>query len=74
MVNERGLVDGTVKVIKPHPNFRMFMTVDPQNGELSRAMRNRGIEIALLNSNWNKNDQDATKLVNALGSQTLGQV
>ncbi|CEI96453.1 Putative Midasin [Rhizopus microsporus] len=67
MVNERGLVDGTVKVIKPHPNFRMFMTVDPQNGELSRAMRNRGIEIALLDSNWNKNDQDATKLVNALG-------
>ncbi|PHZ13684.1 midasin [Rhizopus microsporus ATCC 52813] len=67
MVNERGLVDGTVKVIKPHPNFRMFMTVDPQNGELSRAMRNRGIEIALLDSNWNKNDQDATKLVNSLG-------
>ncbi|KAG1056125.1 hypothetical protein G6F43_001962 [Rhizopus delemar] len=67
MVNERGLVDGTVKVIKPHPDFRMFMTVDPQNGELSRAMRNRGIEIALLDSDWNKNEQDATKLVNSLG-------
>ncbi|CAO3702357.1 unnamed protein product [Rhizopus stolonifer] len=67
MVNERGLVDGTVKVIKPHPNFRMFMTVDPQNGELSRAMRNRGIEIALLDSDWNKNEQDATKIVNSLG-------
>ncbi|KAL7319508.1 AAA ATPase midasin [Mucor circinelloides] len=67
MVNERGLVDGTVKVIKPHPNFRMFMTVDPQNGELSRAMRNRGIEISLVDSNWNKNPQDVIKLANALG-------
>ncbi|KAI9260402.1 hypothetical protein EDC94DRAFT_542138 [Helicostylum pulchrum] len=67
MVNERGLVDGTVKIIKPHPNFRMFMTVDPQNGELSRAMRNRGIEISLVDSNWNKNAQDVTKLANSLG-------
>ncbi|CEP09720.1 hypothetical protein [Parasitella parasitica] len=67
MVNERGLVDGTVKVIKPHPNFRMFMTVDPQNGELSRAMRNRGIEISLVDSNWNKNSKDVIKLANSLG-------
>jgi midasin (ATPase involved in ribosome maturation) len=67
MVNERGLVDGQVKVITPHPNFRMFMTVDPQHGELSRAMRNRGIEISLVDSNWNKNQQDVTKLANALG-------
>lgn len=44
-LNERGLVQGVVEVIKPHPNFRLFMTVDPQHGELSRAMRNRGIEI-----------------------------
>jgi len=45
MVNERGLVDGSVKIIKPHPNFRIFLTMDPANGEISRAMRNRGIEI-----------------------------
>ncbi|KAI7907509.1 P-loop containing nucleoside triphosphate hydrolase protein [Cokeromyces recurvatus] len=67
MVNERGLVDGTVKVIKPHPNFRIFMTVDPQNGELSRAMRNRGIEISLVDSNWNSNVQDVVKLTNSIG-------
>lgn len=48
MVNERGLVDGEVKVITPHPNFRIFLAMDPQNGEISRAMRNRGIEISLL--------------------------
>ncbi|PZC77928.1 hypothetical protein B5X24_HaOG202809 [Helicoverpa armigera] len=34
--------------IKPHPNFRVFFTMDPKYGEISRAMRNRGIEISLL--------------------------
>lgn len=37
--------DGEIEEIKPHPNFRLILTMDPQNGELSRAMRNRGIEI-----------------------------
>lgn len=46
-LTERGYVDGDVPVIRPHPNFRLFMTVDPQFGELSRAMRNRGVEIAM---------------------------
>ena len=46
-LNERGFVNGAIQVIKQHPNFRLFMTVDPQHGELSRAMRNRGIEIFL---------------------------
>jgi len=36
------------RVIKAHPNFRVFLTMDPENGEVSRAMRNRCIEIALL--------------------------
>jgi hypothetical protein len=67
MVNERGLVNGEVKVIKPHPNYRMFMTVDPRNGELSRAMRNRGVEIALVDSSWISSEQSVKKLANALG-------
>jgi midasin len=45
-LSERGYDNGKLQVLKPHPNFRLFMTVDPQYGELSRAMRNRGIEIA----------------------------
>ncbi|KAG6904358.1 hypothetical protein DXG01_010684, partial [Tephrocybe rancida] len=49
-LSERGYVDGRVEVLRPHPNFRLFMTVDPQFGELSRAMRNRGVEIALISS------------------------
>ncbi|KAI8805304.1 P-loop containing nucleoside triphosphate hydrolase protein, partial [Cladochytrium replicatum] len=45
MVNERGLVDGEAHTIVPHPDFRLFMTLDPKHGEVSRAMRNRAIEI-----------------------------
>ncbi|KAK9461137.1 uncharacterized protein V1516DRAFT_664297 [Lipomyces oligophaga] len=46
-LNERGMVDGEIQIVKAHPNFRLFLTMDPRNGELSRAMRNRGIEIYL---------------------------
>lgn len=47
VLSERGFVNGHVEVIAPHKDFRLFMTVDPHHGELSRAMRNRGIEITL---------------------------
>ncbi|KAK9455864.1 hypothetical protein V1511DRAFT_320492 [Dipodascopsis uninucleata] len=47
VINERGMENGELKILKPHPNFRLFLTVNPLNGELSRAMRNRGIEIYL---------------------------
>ncbi|XP_061563343.1 midasin [Cololabis saira] len=44
-INERGVIDGKTPQITPHPNFRLFLTMDPVHGELSRAMRNRGVEI-----------------------------
>lgn len=47
VLSERGYVNGAVQMLRPHPNFRMFMTSDPRYGELSRAMRNRGIEVSL---------------------------
>lgn len=52
MVNERGIVDGSPLVVHPHPNFRMFITVNPANGEVSRAMRNRGVEIFMMQPYW----------------------
>ncbi|THH00189.1 hypothetical protein EW026_g2318 [Hermanssonia centrifuga] len=48
ILNERGAVNGQVETIRPHTNFRLFMCVDSHFGELSRAMRNRGVEVALL--------------------------
>ncbi|CAH0474881.1 unnamed protein product [Peronospora belbahrii] len=46
LVNECGIIDGKLRVIKPHKNFRIFLAMDPQYGEVSRAMRNRCVEIA----------------------------
>ena len=46
-INEHRNPDGSAQVLKPHPNFRLFITMDPRYGELSRAMRNRSIELFL---------------------------
>lgn len=47
-LNECGSTDGGARAIVPHPEFRMFITYDPVSGEISRAMRNRGIEISMV--------------------------
>jgi len=44
-INEHPTENGQARILKPHPNFRIFLTMDPRNGELSRAMRNRAIEL-----------------------------
>ena len=44
-INENRSFDGDALLVKPHPNFRIFLSMDPCNGELSRAMRNRCVEI-----------------------------
>lgn len=44
-INEHCDPEGKPKMIKPHPEFRVFLTMDPRYGELSRAMRNRAVEI-----------------------------
>lgn len=39
------------RVIKPHPNFRLFLSMNPNShGEVSRAMRNRCIEVCVIPS------------------------
>lgn len=45
VMSEKGSASGVPEVITPHPDFRLFMTYDPRHGELSRAMRNRGVEL-----------------------------
>lgn len=45
IINEHSGENGEPRLVRPHPNFRLFLTMDPRHGELSRAMRNRGIEI-----------------------------
>ncbi|XP_069830840.1 midasin-like isoform X2 [Dendropsophus ebraccatus] len=68
-VSERGVIDGTTPTITPHPNFRLFMTMDPSHGEISRAMRNRGVEVYI--SEHSDDDHldsyDVKTLINSLG-------
>jgi midasin len=45
VLSEKGSDTGVPEVITPHEGFRLFMTFDPKYGELSRAMRNRGVEL-----------------------------
>ena len=45
IVNEHHTSEGSTRIVRPHPNFRLFMTMDPRHGDLSRAMRNRSVEI-----------------------------
>ncbi|KAK2570712.1 Midasin [Acropora cervicornis] len=47
-IDERGVINGEIPSIKPHPNFRLILAMDPRYGEISRAMRNRGVEIFML--------------------------
>lgn len=56
-VNECGIVDGSSVVLHPHHNFRIFLTVNPSHGEVSRAMRNRGVEIFMMPPYWLHNDE-----------------
>ena len=46
--NEAGAVDGRPRVVRPHRDFRLILAMDPRHGEVSRAMRNRGVELCLL--------------------------
>ncbi len=44
-INETRSPNGSARIVRPHQNFRLFLTMDPRHGELSRAMRNRSIEL-----------------------------
>lgn len=67
VVNERNGEDGAPKIVRPHPDFRLFLTMDPRHGELSRAMRNRGVEVFLdlavsMNEVAEKDDMERVEL------------
>jgi hypothetical protein len=50
LASRRSLHAFVVDLMALRPSFRLVMALDRRNGELSRAMRNRGIEIAVLPS------------------------
>eukprot|EP00127_Corallochytrium_limacisporum_P003804 Clim_evm18s153 gene=Clim_evmTU18s153 len=46
-IPEKGSTKNGVPLVERHPDFRIFLTVDVTRGELSRAVRNRCLEVFL---------------------------
>ena len=47
LIAERGQVGNADYIITPHEGFRVFLTYNPRYGEVSRALRNRCVELSL---------------------------
>lgn len=56
ILSEQQSADGRVRTIHPAPGFRIILTMDPKHGELSRAMRNRSLEIFMGTNPYTQND------------------
>ena len=37
LVNENGIMNGQPRIVRPHPNFRIFLTMDPSYGEVFKG-------------------------------------
>jgi midasin len=62
LISEKGVDSSNEsELIQKHQNFRAFLTMDPKNGEISRAMRNRCIEIAFHKEAYT--DDDLKKII-----------
>ncbi|XP_040154882.1 midasin [Anopheles arabiensis] len=74
MISEKGTIktdaagddEMATEVVQRHHNFQAFLTLDPKNGEISRAMRNRCIELAFASRDVYEED-DLRRLVFASG-------
>jgi midasin len=74
-MDERGVVGDGVVAVTPHSDFRLFLLMDPAHGEISRAMRNRGIEICILPEDtlgtFSKHKEDWRSLISTSGLNNL---
>lgn len=57
LISEKGVSDhNEPENVAKHENFRIFLTMDPKHGEISRAMRNRCVELAIQRENYTEDD------------------
>ncbi|XP_004526504.1 midasin [Ceratitis capitata] len=57
LISEKGVsANECAEIVEKAPNFRAFLTIDPKNGELSRAMRNRCVELAIAKDPYSVDD------------------
>lgn len=70
LLAEKGVTKtGESERVEKHNNFRAYLTLDPKNGEISRAMRNRCIELSFNKETYTVDDM--RQLIFAAGiSQT----
>lgn len=60
LIAEKGIsAQDSAELVRKSPDFRAFLTVDPKNGELSRAMRNRCVELSLTKDTYSIDDMRA---------------
>uniref|UniRef100_A0A1A9V9X2 Midasin n=1 Tax=Glossina austeni TaxID=7395 RepID=A0A1A9V9X2_GLOAU len=59
LISEKGVNarSESAEVVGKGKHFRAFLTIDPKNGELSRAMRNRCIELSLDRETYDLDDK-----------------
>ncbi|XP_050098366.1 midasin [Anopheles aquasalis] len=76
LISEKGSIGGSAdgageeesetELVRRHRYFQAFLTLDPRNGEISRAMRNRCVELAFESRDAYRED-DLRKLIFAGG-------
>ena len=57
VISEQHSSAGSSRIIQPHPDFRIFLAMDPRHGELSRAMRNRSMELYIDEKSFQEADK-----------------
>jgi MoxR-like ATPase len=67
-INEKGLQTDTGKLVelKAHAKFRLILSMNDAFGELSRPMRNRGVEIYLDELSVRENFEDVALILSTL--------
>lgn len=67
LLSEKGVsIDNEPEIVQRHNNFRAFLTLDPKNGEISRAMRNRCLELSINRESYTTDDLKHIVYVNGV--------
>lgn len=66
LLSEKGVeANNQSECVSRHADFRAFLTLDPRNGEISRAMRNRCVELSLTADSYS--DDDLKQIIHSNG-------
>lgn len=72
LLSEKGVESNNQsESVSKHKDFRAFLTLDPRNGEISRAMRNRCIELSLLADTYTRDDLKELVYLNGIHEMHL---